>query len=227
MYFELTVFCSPFLNLAAGKHRSPDKGEFEKTPEARENNRFLAQLAFLIRWARSLNPHLIVVIENPVGALQKMPLMKEMVNSFGLHSVIVDYCAFGRDDKKPTFLWTNVSTVLKCCFDVACCTRLCTGCRIELLVSVCLAPFRQDFKLRSTLSEFRCGEKCPYAGGFHPIGARKHGRMYNAASIPQALAEEVADHVHSTFYERRVRHIKQATLTEEEEEAFNRALASG
>lgn len=61
-----------------------------------------------MRWARSKNPHLIVVIENPVGLMQKMPLMDEIRSAFGLEYTIVHYCAFGRDDKKPTLLFTNV-----------------------------------------------------------------------------------------------------------------------
>ena len=84
-------------------------GEFEKTPEAHEHNRLFVQMAYIMRWAAQLNPHLIVVIENPVGYLQRMPLMKELSASLGLESVTVHYCALGRDDKKPTQLWTNVS----------------------------------------------------------------------------------------------------------------------
>jgi hypothetical protein len=46
-------------------------------------------------WAEQKNPHLIIVIEKPVGLLSKMPLMKELVANFGLYEIRVDYCAFG------------------------------------------------------------------------------------------------------------------------------------
>lgn len=64
--------------------------------------------------AKAKNPHLIAVIENPVGLLSKMPLMAELERSLGLYRTTVDYCAFGRSDKKPTHLWTNVSATI--CF---------------------------------------------------------------------------------------------------------------
>jgi len=97
---------------AGAKHRHVESGQFEKTPEARINNSFFARMAYIMRWAKEKNPHLIVVIENPVGVLSKMPLMKELEATLGLYSVIVNYCAFGRDDKKPTYIWTNVSGAL-------------------------------------------------------------------------------------------------------------------
>lgn len=60
-----------------------------------------------MHWAKKKHPHLIVAIENPVGSLKGMPLMKEFTKTFGLYSVQVHYCAFGRDEKKPTIIWTN------------------------------------------------------------------------------------------------------------------------
>lgn len=106
--FALTAYLLNCVPSEAGTHRSPDQGQYEKTREAREHNRIFAQMVYIMRWAKRLNPHLIVVIENPVGLLQKMPLMKDFIKSFGLHTTTVHYCAFGRDDKKPTHLWTNV-----------------------------------------------------------------------------------------------------------------------
>jgi len=92
-----------------GKHRNAETKEFEKTPEALEHNHLFAKMAQLIHEAKSIHPHLIFVIENPVGLMSKMPLMKELIDSMGLYQTSVDYCAFGRFDKKPTHLWTNVS----------------------------------------------------------------------------------------------------------------------
>jgi hypothetical protein len=139
-----------------------------------------------MRWARGRHPHLIVVIENPVGLLCKMPLMKEITNAFGLYCCKVDYCAFGRLEKKPTHIWTN------------------------------------DYRLYTTLGQYRCIEgKCPYFGR-HPLSVRGQGDKYDAAIIPQPLAEEVAECVTITFYERRIRQdTKVVELTPQEVEAFN------
>ena len=101
--------CFTYSLLAGGKHRDPKDGQFEKTPEAHQNNRYFVRMAAILRWAKGLNPHLIVIIENPVGLLSKMPLMQQLVDDLCLHRVTVNYCAFGREDKKPTQLWTNVS----------------------------------------------------------------------------------------------------------------------
>lgn len=70
-------------------------------------------MAQIMHWAKSKNPHLIVVIENPAALMVKMPLMDELTESLGLHCTKVDYCAFGRHDKKPTHLWTNVSVLCR------------------------------------------------------------------------------------------------------------------
>jgi hypothetical protein len=68
--------------------------------------------------------------------------------------------------------------------------------------------------------------KCPRFGGLHPIGARAHGRSWNAAAIPKALAEEVAEHVHSTFYERRIRYTEVPEMTPEEIVEFKKIMTS-
>lgn len=67
----------------------------------------------------------------------------------------------------------------------------------------------QDHGLYSTLKDFHCSsDNCPYYGGIHPVGVRGHGDMYNAAAIPQALAEEVAEYVNAKFYMDRIRKTK-------------------
>lgn len=107
------IWCSPpcftYSNLAGGKHRSPSTGEFAKTPEAHEHDRIFIQMAAILTFFKKKNPRLIVVIENPRGLLAKMPLMHALEEEFPLRKAEVDYCQFGRDDKKPTDLWTNVS----------------------------------------------------------------------------------------------------------------------
>jgi hypothetical protein len=92
-----------------GLHRSPKTEEWEITEAAHLHNKILVRMLCIMRWAKSKNPHLIVAIENPVGLLYKMPLMKMVVDELGLYRTTVHYCALGRLDKKPTHIWTNVS----------------------------------------------------------------------------------------------------------------------
>ena len=99
--------CQTYSILAGGAHRSVKDGELDRSPQAREHNYYFLKMTEIMRWARRKHPHLIVVIENPVGMLKRMPLMEEFTEEFGLYSTTVDYCAFGRDEKKPTMLWTN------------------------------------------------------------------------------------------------------------------------
>uniref|UniRef100_A0A7S4EG38 DNA (cytosine-5-)-methyltransferase n=1 Tax=Pseudo-nitzschia australis TaxID=44445 RepID=A0A7S4EG38_9STRA len=178
--------CTTCSNLAGGYHRDCKTGAFEKTQEAREHNQLMAQMMYIMKWAKKKNPHLIVVIENPQGQMQKLPMMIEFMKSFGLNKSIVDYCAFERPDKKPTNLWTN------------------------------------DFNLHARLSnDFRCTKgKCPYHGKLHPIGVRSH-KQFNAAAIPQKLAEEVAEYVHAKFLLDRVARLPRASLSTAEEEEFD------
>jgi hypothetical protein len=66
----------------------------------------------LMTETKQKHPHVIVVIENPVGGgflLKDMPLMKTFEQTFGLWLTRVDYCALGEKEKNPTHLWTNVS----------------------------------------------------------------------------------------------------------------------
>ena len=101
--------CTTCSYLAGGKHRNAKEGQFEKTQTAHDHNLLFAQMICIMRWVKSKNPHLIVVIENPQAQMQKLPMMLEFEKSFGLFKATVDYCAFERPDKKPTNLWTNVS----------------------------------------------------------------------------------------------------------------------
>lgn len=85
----------------------------------------------------------------------------------------------------------------------------------------------QDDGLRCNLLDYTCEKKCPYHGGIHPVGARALGHQYNAAAIPNALAEEVADEVSARFQAMRIRRKPQPTMTEEEIDEFNKLMARG
>ena len=110
------IWCSPpcitYSRLSGGKHRSVSAGEFARTPLATEHDGIFTQMMGILKFFRNKNPNLIVVIENPVGELQNMPLMQQAEDYFPLFRAEFHYCQFGRDDKKPTHLWTNVSVLL-------------------------------------------------------------------------------------------------------------------
>jgi len=191
-YMHASPPCHTFSNLSHGYHRNVYKGEYEKTDEAHENNRYLLNLAYLMHFTLERKPYAIFTIENPVGQLRLMPLMKYLENKFKLRSAVVHYCALGREDKKPTEIWSN------------------------------------DHGLIERLDTFKCGpHTCPYHDKEHPVGVKMHGRRYNAAAIPEALAEEIADYVHSTFYQRRIRQSTspEKPLTPKEEAEFNRIMS--
>ena len=157
--------CQTYSRLAGGKHRSLKNGELEKSPESREHNFIFGKMVEIMHWCREKAPHLIIVIENPVGTLKHMPLMKHLTKTFPLYSTQVDYCAFDRDEMKPTMIWTN------------------------------------DHRLMTTLSHFTCKNKCPYHGQKHLANVRRDGSRFDFSAIPQPLAEEVAEYVHSKFYQ--------------------------
>jgi len=105
--------CQTYSNACGPHHRCPKSGNLDKTKVAREHDYLFLQMTKIMAWAREKHPHLIVVIENPNGKLKNMPLMVEFTKRFHLQSTVVDYCAFGRDEKKPTMIWTN-------CFELLC-----------------------------------------------------------------------------------------------------------
>ena len=84
-----------------------------------------------------------------------------------------------------------------------------------------------DHSLYVRLSKFRCTEeRCPYYNKIHPVGVRSHGRDFNAASIPQRLAEEVADYVFSKFYiDDTANSTPRIVLSKEDIKQFDRVLA--
>lgn len=78
-FIWISFDCSTYSNAAGGKHRCARKGRYEKTTRAKINNLVFLAAVRICKWARSLHPHLVVAIENPVGQLQRMPLMVSSV----------------------------------------------------------------------------------------------------------------------------------------------------
>jgi hypothetical protein len=65
-----------------------------------------------------VNPGVIYYIENPVGLISVVSkLTTGLFAPFPLREVRIHQCAYGRDCKKPTSIYTNSSTFtgLKCC----------------------------------------------------------------------------------------------------------------
>jgi site-specific DNA-cytosine methylase len=83
--------CETYSNLAGGRHRNVKTGEYEKTEKAKHHNSLFTKMVEIMNWARRWHPHLIVVIENPVGCLQNMPLMVSYVLSDFLLSSSLPY----------------------------------------------------------------------------------------------------------------------------------------
>jgi len=63
--------CVTYTRMNGGRDR--DSTCYDKTDRAREHNDFLLKMFKIMTWAKKYAPWLIVVIENPVGSLKKMP----------------------------------------------------------------------------------------------------------------------------------------------------------
>lgn len=76
------------------------------------------------------------------------------------------------------------------------------------------------------LNVFKCSrEKCNYHNKIHPIGVRGHGHFFNAAAIPRALAEGVADNVHRLCGNLQLRRKPAYKVQAEDETAFNLGMS--
>eukprot|EP00816_Leptocylindrus_hargravesii_P002970 CAMPEP_0196817122 /NCGR_PEP_ID=MMETSP1362-20130617/58853_1 /TAXON_ID=163516 /ORGANISM="Leptocylindrus danicus, Strain CCMP1856" /LENGTH=634 /DNA_ID=CAMNT_0042194691 /DNA_START=63 /DNA_END=1964 /DNA_ORIENTATION=- len=95
------------------RHRgNVQKGEYNNTPESFESDAHLCAIWRAMSWAKRERPHVLFALENPAhGKLQHMPLMKSLVEAFKLIRIDVYYCSFGRDEYKPTSIWTNCQSL--------------------------------------------------------------------------------------------------------------------
>uniref|UniRef100_A0A7S2NSA5 DNA (cytosine-5-)-methyltransferase n=2 Tax=Leptocylindrus danicus TaxID=163516 RepID=A0A7S2NSA5_9STRA len=101
--------CTTYSIAAGSYHRGNAKeGDFNRSGSSYESDVVLIHVERIMTWARNRCPHVRFVVENPSsGCLKDMPLMKKLVEAFGLKPVNIFYCAFGRDEMKPTTIWTN------------------------------------------------------------------------------------------------------------------------
>ena len=99
--------CETYSLLSGRSHRNLKEGVFTASAKANEHDFLFARMTEIMKWIKTRNPHVIFLIENPNGHLKDMPLMKALVEQFGMYPTKVHYCRFGRDEQKPTMLWTN------------------------------------------------------------------------------------------------------------------------
>lgn len=140
---------------------------------------------------------MIAVIENPVEWLSDKPIMKTIVDKMNFHPTTVNYCAFGRNDKKPTNLWTN-----------------------DLQLHRALSIF-------GTCSPETCSfYGKPHRQGTRSSVRHRARRNYNPAAIPKDLADIVVDSISAKFSinDLNVRYRAEPEVTEKEIEFFNRMM---
>lgn len=95
--------CTTFSVASMWKHWKKVDGKYiPQTAKAIEGVRIVRRTLWLIREFQKLNPNLIWFIENPRGALRKMPMMQDLPIR---HTVT--YCQYGDFRMKPTDIWTN------------------------------------------------------------------------------------------------------------------------
>ena len=78
--------------------------------------------------------------------------------------------------------------------------------------------YQQDFQLHCTLAEFQQYQSQ------QPTITAAATTSSTSTSIPQALAEEIAEYVNATFYEQRIRYTKQVEVSPEEQDALDQVL---
>lgn len=84
--------CHTYSRAAGAYHRSLKDGEYAKTPEAHLHDNIFFKMVQLMKDAKKKHPHLIVVIENPVGLLAKMPAMV-CPHTYGIISCLFIVCS--------------------------------------------------------------------------------------------------------------------------------------
>jgi hypothetical protein len=165
-------------------------------------------LLHIIKWSKSMNNNVIVVIEIPnQWRLSRHPawisnLIQEFSDTFPLYRTTIDYCTFNvhRDDNNNDTKSADILT--------------------------------NDSNLYGSLCHFRCTDlTCPYYGKEHPVTNSKRIHSNSTSSmnmnmnmnmmIPSQLAEEVAECVNTKFYNDRIMYKSNIILTAKEEQEFN------
>jgi len=105
-YIHASPVCSTYSHLSGGKHRGKDN--YNKTPQAHEADSMLIQLYFFLEKALKTNASATVTIENPKAWMRRgNTMVKLFEGELGFKRFEINYCQFGRGEKKPTNIWTN------------------------------------------------------------------------------------------------------------------------
>lgn len=86
--------CTTYSIAAISHHRN---GIIPISKEAKEADRILKKTVEIVNWF----PTAKFFIENPVGMMRKMPIMKQFERK------TVNYCRYGDTRMKPTDIWSN------------------------------------------------------------------------------------------------------------------------
>lgn len=90
--------CTTYSIAAISHHRN---GYLPVSDFAKKSDRLLENTVRLINEFLKLNPNMKFFIENPVGMMRKMPIMKQFDRA------TITYCKYGDTRMKPTDIWTN------------------------------------------------------------------------------------------------------------------------
>lgn len=90
--------CTTYSIAGISSHR---RGTVAVSDFAKKSDRLLENTVSLIKHFQNLNPGIRFFIENPVGMMRKMPIMKQFDRA------TVTYCKYGDPRMKPTDIWTN------------------------------------------------------------------------------------------------------------------------
>lgn len=90
--------CTTYSIAAISHHR---KGTIPVSEFAKKSDRVLENTINIINEFLKLNPDLKFFIENPVGMMRKMPIMKQF------DRITISYCKYGDIRMKPTDIWSN------------------------------------------------------------------------------------------------------------------------
>ena len=124
-YFHFSINCSSFTGLTCDTNRRNEDNNFLGASAAsNDGNRMLSYALDMINDQLERNPAFLFTLENPLGYMQKHPLIKARLEmprrAGGLGAVCccIDYCCFAEKRGKPTFqkrtmIWTNSREVVR------------------------------------------------------------------------------------------------------------------
>jgi len=98
--------CTTYSIAGGSHHRLKDGYYTPKTDYALKSDRVNLHLWYLIDEFTKINPHLIYIVENPMGMYRKMKFVE------GIKRDTVTYCQYGDIRMKPTDLFNNFKNIM-------------------------------------------------------------------------------------------------------------------